>query len=377
MDDYLRVADGYILIYRLYDVANELDLARADAIIRTQARYASTRLRLRRVRPRAVYFVNPPLTVTVDVGRSTASEWTFPLRQVTVRLYDFGVVSVRLEVPIPPRSLMKDAEDLFRRVLSSSPDAMCRRIAHQVLEEISPAVYKPQWEADQWEAEDYVILYIRRFATTTPLRAEDVLSHYDIPRLLMGEEFDVSRQVKEAVLRYTYTYSPEDIAVISWETAFVYDVEGIMDIPDLLEFANAQLLELVYFDELLDDELENAYDDVELVRIQGRGVLRYRHLQRILSRMMMTVVEITELSGRVMNALKVTEDVYYAMVYTGATEVLGLNTWMKSVQQKVETLRSIYIMLAEEAADARMMLLEISIVILILAEIILAILGRL
>ncbi len=377
MGTFLRVADGYILVYRLYDVANEIDLAKADRIVRTRAGYLSSRLRLRRVRPRAVYFVNPPLTVTVEVEPIRSPDWPFPLQRATVRLYDFGVVSVRLEVPLSAQSAMEDVESLFRQVMGLNPDPVCRQIVAQVLKEIAPALYKPQWDQEMWEVEDYAILYIRHFAESPPPRATEVLARYDIPRLLMGEEFELSRQVQEAILQYTYTYSAEDVAVISWETAFVYDVEGVMDIPDLLEFANAQLLELVYFDELLDDELEDAYDDVELIRRQGIGLLRYRHLQRILSRMMMTVVEVTELSGRVMNALKVTEDVYYAMVYTGATEVLGLNTWVKSVQQKVETLRSIYLMLAEEAADARMVVLEVSIVILILAEIILAVWGRL
>ncbi len=372
----LRVAEGVVLVYRLYDVANEIDLTQADEILRTRTGYLSSRLRLRRLRPRAVYFVNPPVTVTVDVEASVLAEWPFSLQQVTLRLYDFGVVSVRLDIPLSQGLSLEEAGDFFRQVMSTNPDALCRGIVVHVLREIASALYKPQWDESMWEVEDYAILYIRRFDATPSPRATEILSQYDVPRLLLGEEFELSRQVKESILRYTYTYSPDDVAVISWETAFVYDVEGIMDIPDLLEFANAQLLELVYFDELLDEELEGAYDDVELVQRQGMGLWRYRHLQRILSRMMMTVVEVTELSGRVMNALKVTEDVYYAMVYSGATEALGLNTWVASVQQKVETLRSIYLMLAEEAADARMMLLEVSIVILILAEIVLAVLGR-
>jgi len=148
-----------------------------------------------------------------------------------------------------------------------------------------------------------------------------------------------------------------------------------MDVPDLLEFANAQLLEFAFFDNRLDGVLEEAYDDVEDVFRSG-GLLKFRRVRYVSSRLMMIVVDVTELAGRVINALKMTEDVFYATVYMGAAEVLGLSAWMQSVENKTETLHNIYSMLTEEAADARMTFIEVAILLLILFEIILALLGR-
>ncbi len=366
------VRTGSLLVYRFYDVANEIDLNRAHALI--AGAYPATRWRLQRLRPRVVHMPDPPLTLVLKPTRLDAP-WPLPITQVMVRLYAFGAVAVRLDCPLPPAATMDNVEAYTRTVLDADADRICRPLALRVLRDVAPALYKPQWEWSDWLGEDYLIIYVQHFEGDAPLGASLLLNEYDFARLLMAESGPLSDQVRDAVLRYAFTYTPEDLAVISWEVAFVYDTDGIMDVPDLLEFANAQLLELEFFDEYLDEELDRAYEDVEALQT-GWEVLRYAHLRRVLNRLLTTVVEVTELSGRVINALKITEDVFYAQVYAGAAEVLGLPSWMAGVQDKVNALRDIYAMLAEEAANTRMMLLEATIVLLILLEIALALLGR-
>jgi len=368
----LTVRAGRLFIYRFYDVANEIDLNRAQAIIARS--YPAYRLRLQRLRPRVVRFANPPLTLPLRPYQADTSDWPLPVEEMIVRLYAFGAVAVRLDCPLPAGISMEEVERLSRHFLEIDADPVCRPVALEVLRQVAPALYKPQWDWDAWLDEDYLVIYVRQFEGDAPLGAPLLLKEYDFARLLMGEESPLSPQVRDAVMRYAYTYTPEDLAVLSWEAAFVYDTDGIMDVPDLLEFANAQLLELEFFDEFLDEELERAYDDVEAVQ-RGGGVLRYAHMRRVLNRLTMTVMEVTELSGRVINALKITEDVFYAQVYTGASEVLGLPTWIAGVQEKVNALRDIYAMLAEEATNSRLMILEATIVLLILLEIVLAFLG--
>ena len=368
----LSVRAGSLFIYRFYDVANEIDLNRAQAIIARS--YPAYRLRLQRLRPRVVRFANPPLTLPLRPYRIEVSDWPLPVAEIIVRLYAFGAVAVRLECPLPEGTTMAEVEHLTRSFLDIDADPVCRPLVLDTLREVAPALYKPQWDWEEWLDEDYLVVYVRRFEGDAPLGAPLLLREYDFARLLMGEEIPLSDQVREAIMRYAYTYTPEDLAVLSWEAAFVYDTDGIMDVPDLLEFANAQLLELEFFDEYLDEELEKAYDDVEAVQ-RGGGFWRYAHMRRVLNRLTMTVMEVTELSGRVINALKITEDVFYAQVYTGASEVLGLPTWIAGVQEKLHALRDIYAMLAEEATNTRLMLLETAIVLLILFEIVLAVLG--
>ena len=365
----LAVEAGRFLVYQLYDIANEIDLARVEQV--AAARVPVSRLRLRRLRPRVVHFASPPLTLAVPVEGPSLIPGLAPVSRALVRLYDFGVACVRLDVPLPASTPMSTVIEHMRHLSEDGArvDACCRPLVRRVMEDVAPALYKPQWEQDEWEDEDYLILYVQSFAT--PVRASDLTDHIDFARLLMAEAFPLSKQVEEDVLRYTYTYSEGDLAVISWDTAFVYCSEGVMDVPDLLEFANAQLLELAFFDSILSQELDSAYEDVEALQEARRGVLRYRHLRRILNRLLRTIMEMTEVSDRVINALRLTEDVFYARVYAGATEAFGLPAWMEGVRGKLENLRDIYTLLAEEAADTRMTLLEVTIVVLIVLEIVL------
>ena len=54
-----------------------------------------------------------------------------------------------------------------------------------------------------------------------------------------------------------------DVAYLVWDSAFVYDPSGSTDIPDLLEFANAQYLELRYYDGLLEQAIVRMYEAIE------------------------------------------------------------------------------------------------------------------
>ena len=368
----LAIRNGRFLIYRLYDIANEIDLSKAETLV--AAHTPISRLQLRRLRPKVVRFTTPPLTISVPLHQELRLTPNLPpVQRALVRLYDFGVAAVRLDVAIPPHTLVPALNDHLQDLFEAEDavSALCRPLVRETMNGIASALYKPQWEQDQWEEEDYLIVYVQTFEGDSPVSADEVLNRVDFARLLMAEDFPLSQQVKEDVLQYMYTYSAGDLAVISWETAFVYDTEGIMDVPDLLEFATAQLLELVFFDTILAEELDAAYDDVEALQQTARGVLRYRHLRRILNRLLRTIMEMTEVSDRVINALRLTEDVFYARVYTGATEVFGLPAWMNGVQEKLHNLREIYTLLAEEAADTRLTLLEASIVVLIVLEILL------
>jgi len=163
--------------------------------------------------------------------------------------------------------------------------------------------------------------------------------------------------------------------VLSWDRAFVLDTpEGAADIADVLELATAQLLELRYYDQLLDRELDRMYERVAQARgaYHILGGRRYASLARQLHR---TVVEVTQITERVDNALKVTEDVYLARVYAGALELFRLRIWGATVNRKLAIMRDTYTALFDEAATARAELLELAIVVLIVFEIVFAFLA--
>src|SRR5690606_34853555 len=144
---------------------------------------------------------------------------------------------------------------------------------------------------------------------------------------------------------------------------FVWDPAGESDVADVLEVANAQLLELRYYDELLDAELPRIYDQVEASR-GGLASLSRRRFSRPARPIYSRVAEVTEIVERVDNALIVTEDVYLARIYGAALELFRVRTWANGVERKLELMRDTYRALYDEAATARAEILEAAIVVL-------------
>jgi hypothetical protein len=157
--------------------------------------------------------------------------------------------------------------------------------------------------------------------------------------------------------------------VLTWDRAFVYEPRRDTDVADVIEVANAQLLEMRYYDELLDDELPRMYDLVEATRRLSFAPRRFAQLAR---RLYGLVAEVTELTEKVDNALQVTEDVYLARVYASALELFRVKLVSAAVDRKLAIIRDTYAALYDEAASVRAGLMEAAVVLLIVVEIVLA-----
>ena len=88
------------------------------------------------------------------------------------------------------------------------------------------------------------------------------------------------------------------------------------------------------------------------------------------------VADVTETVERAENALKVTEDVYLARIYAAALEIFRGRAWRAGIDRKLGIIRETYGMLNDEAQAGRAEALEFTIVLLIVAEIVLALATR-
>ena len=78
--------------------------------------------------------------------------------------------------------------------------------------------------------------------------------------LVLCEERRLTPNEQDETLRVNFAYFEDDLVVVQWDTAFVYDrAEGANATEDILEYANTQLAELRTYDALLDAELERIY----------------------------------------------------------------------------------------------------------------------
>ena len=95
----LDVVSGSIISYRLFDVAYAIDLSKAEAVWARKVRTGSSRGRLNATPAKAVAFGVPPVARALDTVALTLAATTVHAA-VTARLYDFGVVSLALRVPV-------------------------------------------------------------------------------------------------------------------------------------------------------------------------------------------------------------------------------------------------------------------------------------
>jgi hypothetical protein len=363
-----HVIQGHILSLRLFDIAYAIDLTKAEALWAQHAAGRTSRARLTTTPPKAIAFGVEPLELALDaIVLDLAGETIEAM--VTARLYDFGTISLALRVPAREISW-----ELFTARLNAVGAVARSRfwapILDQLREILREALIKPTPSA---VSEDYLIGTVQSF--DAPLLAADILRRLDLVPLLSGETRQLSDGARADLLRQRFSYYADDLAVLTWDRAFVVEPRGDSDVADVLEVANAQLLQMRHYDELLDDELPRMYDMVESARSRWNlgTARRYANLARTLTTL---VAEVTELTEKVDNALQVTEDVYLARVYTAALELFRVPNFSRAVDRKLAIIRDTYTALYDEASSLRSTLMEAAVILLILIEIGLALTGR-
>ncbi len=367
-----RVASGEVIAYRLFDVAYAVDLARAEAIWSARPGAGSARRRLSATSPKAVAYDVPPVVLTLEPVPLELPNGSV-LASATARLYDFGVLSLALDVP---------AHDLgwtdFANLLNAVDAVIGPGTGHPVWASLTAQLRGLLADALQRPTqtileEDYLLGLVRSF--DQPVCAADIQQRLDLIPLLSGERRPLSEGAREDLLRKRFSYYTDDMVVLTWDRAFIYEPRGDSDVIDVLEVANAQLLEMRYYDELLDDELPRMYDLVETTR-RSSGLLSSRRFAGLARRLYTLVAEVTELTEKVDNALQVTEDVYLARVYTAALDLFRVSLVSAAVDRKLAIIRDTYAALYDEASGGRAAAMELTVVLLIVAEIVLALLRR-
>lgn len=368
----LLIRTGALVAHRLLDVAYAIDLGRAEALWRARAGGAS-RTQLSRAATHELAFEEPPVLLALPSLEIEIDGQ--PLQAaMTARLYDIGaiVLSLRIEVSdLPWAAFAARCNALDRATGASSDTSLWRDSLGSVLEVIGPALHRPSTEHLE---EDYLFAIAREFAE--PITAAELRTRPDLAALLSGETRALSAQESADITRQAFSYFADDLAVVTWDRAFVWEPRGETDVIDIIEIANAQLLEMRYYDRVLNNELDAMYDLVENTHGSALSLLASRRAARLARKLHGLVAEVTELTEKVENALHVTEDVYLARIYGAALELFRVPRRSAAVNHKLAIIRDTCAALYDEASSRRAELLELAIVLLIVFEIVLALAGR-
>ncbi len=165
------------------------------------------------------------------------------------------------------------------------------------------------------------------------------------------------------------SYSPADMLVAAWSAAVLVD-RDCEETLQTIEFANMQLLEYRYIDNLLDDRLVAAYSTIH--RTLQKWLPFWRTHGRPLRQLGELRIDAINLFERAGNALKLVGDQYLARVYQLVGARFHLNQWEQNIRASLDVVEGAYQVVSDQSSAFRIELLEIIVVVLIAIEIVMA-----
>lgn len=356
----VKIKKGTILIYRLFDVAEEINISQVEAIL--QDNRGPDRFKVPKYIDRAIHLKKPPVTFGMGEETITIQNRAYKA-DVVIKLRDFGVISIIYQINIVPGTSWKDLIEIAQSLEEGSEiDSLALQQSREISKTIMSALKKPS----EWMGfEDYIVYFLEEF--DNQMSIEDFKNKVDFAALMLAEtQVKLSQDMKDSLCETIYQYGENDLAIIEWNSAIIIEPGGSRDIPDILEFAVTHLMEMRYYDDLLDIKLNNLYEDIQ----KKRNSILFSKYDRLYEEASSRYIEFIEFLERVENSLKVVGDFYLAKVYRGATTQFRVKDWQDSVTRKMNILAQVSNLLQGETNVRRSHLIEIIVVLLIAYEIV-------
>ncbi|MFL5815834.1 MAG: hypothetical protein ACJ763_19855 [Bdellovibrionia bacterium] len=359
---------GTILVYRVFDIAEEVDLRAVENTLRDAS--GTARMAISRGRGNAVIIRNAP--VRLNLGKASFKILdTLVHAELLATVWDYGVLSVVFQIPIAEGTLWSS---LIARGAVFNGDIpgieelnqLAREKARELTQIMRPALKR----VNEWDVfEDYTIYFLEEVAGID--KAAQLIDQGAIPELILGEPKErLSSKSRNGIRDVSFQYSENDLVVIDWNSAIVIEPSGQRDIADVLEFALTHLLEFRYYDDLLDKRLTELYDSIEL----GKNRFFRGDFAKISHEANSRYIEFSEFLERIDNSLKVVGDFYLAVIFRGAIRRFRIGDWQESLSGKMNLLARVSELLQGEVNTRRAHMYELIIIVLIAFEIVSALL---
>ena len=348
--------NGSVLVLIQFDVCEEIKLEDLRRIFGARTAEAS----FKHPAPGYVQYQRPPVVEPIEPLVLETGERL----DAQIKYYDYGVLSVVFELPFSG-----DWDTLVRLsgrwVWDTDFASLAMKAVKKKLERASPALVKPY---ENWLHEDYFIFHLREM-DSKPSAAQLLAVHGDkVAQIVRGETAQLSEGERAEILQGRISYYPNDLAVIGWNAAFLYDTNvGAETAIQLLEYANSQLLEFRHYDDLLTRELAVVYDFLEH---GGGGILRRWRTAREANRLHTVWLDVNELTERADNAIKFLSDMFSARLYKLAAAKIGVPDYKTLVNQKLRTAEDLYRFMVDQFHQSRAFVLELMVVIILIIDLV-------
>jgi hypothetical protein len=347
---------GSVLVLLQFDVAEAIRLDLLQEIVRARK---VDKPSMKHPAPGYVRYQRPPVVVPVETLVLESGEQLHG----EIKYYDYGVLSVVFELPFAG-GWDKLAALASRWVWDVDFAAQATAIVRASLERAAPALIKPYKE---WLSEDYLIFHVREIEGS-PTISELIHRHGAcIAQVVRGDTGQLAESECNEVLQSRISYYANDLAVIGWNAAFLFDsTAGAETAVQLLEYANSQLLEFRHYDDLLTEELERVYTLLD----KGTGILARWRLARSATRLHTVLLDVAELTEHADNAIKFLSDMFAARLYKLAALKVGVPDYKDLVTKKVRTAEELYRFMVDQFNQSRAFFLELTVVVILVVELV-------
>ena len=293
--------------------------------------------------------------------------------QRSIKVFNVGAISIQIRIPFQVEKIVDLVDYHELRFAQGSIEDEVLQLAERAKQELEPYCIQPVPHLTQIENYTVFCLYdLPHSNGCSRTQAEDWLktNRREVAGLLTEEAntTDLSEQeTKESTGQYL-TYYSHDLVVIDWDAALVVgEKDSLDDILHIMEVANVQLVELSAYDCLLDGSLEKAYRDLTKRRVKVSREI-HRNLREIR-------VDLARYSDELSNITKFFGDWHLARIYTSLSNRFHLADWYRIIREKLKTLGDLYQLLQQDWVNFWMVLLETTIVLLFILDVILLLVG--
>ena len=326
--DKTSLVSGNILLFYAYDISDdiELELISKKKLLSTHSA------------PQSTYFKNYHVPLSFRLIDSKDGKNIERQDCILSKLHHFGVLSFCYKISFQNSSF----EDLKQKVIEvkEAYDNLSDRDAKTVFKRINPALKKPHFYNLK---HDYFAVQVNP-TVEKAISADDFKETFGsvIASLLRLETQTLSDYQKDEILESTTGYYGQDFIIIDSEGSFIYDSE-YFEPMEFLESAHIQLLELQYYDRVLDKKLNYFYvQKPHKVPLRAYIPLLGRRLELPASRLARLRVDISVITERLESSIKMTGEAYYSTLYSMLVEKLSLCEWRDSINRKLDIIGDLY-----------------------------------
>lgn len=340
---------GHIYIFQSFDVGDIIDF---DAI-RHKKSVVQKPLVLSK------YFKNYHMPLEIEMPGERKTEHVD-----SVKLHSFGVITLRYKIPFRStletlRSKIEEIHNQYQAQSFTDGAAIFQKIKQDIKK---AAFYHLE--------KSYFLIQVD---TKSEIASKELLEQYGdlIASTLRFETETLSDYKKNDILQNAFGYYRGDLIIIDVDAAFVYD-EEYEELLDLFEFVNMQHLELQTFDKMLDEKLSAAYKETQPISFTSYLPMGSTFNYRRVGELENLKVDISVITERLANSIKITGEPYYTELLDALTSTLNLQIWKESIEKKLNIIRDIGDVYEAKIRTVREDVFNVLIIILIFVEVMLA-----